>query len=146
MKEVISSEDPEKIKKRRSAIQSIMKTIQNCLAKILAKSAGKFDYDKIKRLLVQGEHADLKKHLESFKMIHEAYLQYREVGNDTAEEGSLVEKQEQHYDEVVEKVYESFRLVADYEESYQLYKTAQPNPELAKKEAEEKASKEALDK
>ena len=35
-------------------------------------------------------------------------------------------------------------MVADYEESYKLYKAAQPDPNLAKKEAEEKSSKEAL--
>ena len=45
---------------------------------------------------------------------------------------------------MVDKVYESIELVADYEESYQMNKAAQPNPNLAKQEAEEKASKEAL--
>ena len=45
---------------------------------------------------------------------------------------------------MTDKIYGSLQLVADYEESFQLYKVAKPDPELAKKEAEEKSTKEAL--
>ena len=38
----------------------------------------------------------------------------------------------------------SLNLLADYEKSYKIYEAAHPDPDLAKKEAEEKASKEAL--
>ena len=47
MEKDISSGDPEVIKKRRSTIQRMMTTVHNCLGKMLAKSAGKFDHDKI---------------------------------------------------------------------------------------------------
>ena len=66
MEEAISSGDPDVIKKRRSAIQGGMTKIQNRLEKLLPKCAGKFDHEKIKRLNVQGDHADLKKLFESF--------------------------------------------------------------------------------
>lgn len=144
LEEAISSGDPDVIKKRRSTIQGGMTKIQNRLGKLLQRSAGKFDHDRIKRLNVQGDHADLKKLFESFKMIDEAYQHYRAAGKDEPEEVALVKKQEEHYDEVVDKVYESLQLVADYEESYHLLKASQPDPDLAKKEAEEKASKAAL--
>ena len=94
LEEAISSGDPEEIKKRRSTIQGMMTNIRKRLEKLLAKSAGKFDHDKIKRLHVQRDQADLEKLLESFKTIHEAYLHYREVGKDKPEEDALVEKQE----------------------------------------------------
>ena len=144
LEEAISSGNPDVIKKRRSTIQGVMTKIQNRLEKLLAMSSGKFDHEKIKRLNVKRDHADLEKFLESFKVVDEAYQHHREVGKDEPAEEALVKKQEQHYDEVVDKVYESLQLVADYEESYQLYKAAQPDPELAKKEADEKASKEAI--
>ena len=67
-----------------------------------------------------------------------------ELGKDATEEEELVEKQEQHYAEVMDKVYESLNLLAEYEKSYKIYEAAQPDPELAKKEAEEKASKALL--
>ena len=144
LEEAISSGDPDVIKKRRSTIQGGMTKIQNRLDKLLLKSAGKFDHDRIKRLNVQGDHADLKKLFESFKIIDEAYQVYRPVGKDESAENALVEKEEQHYHEVVDKVYESLQLVADYEKSFLIYEAAQPDPEHAKKEAEEKSRKEAL--
>ena len=39
--------EKEVIKKRRSTIQRMMTTVRNRLGKMLAKSAGKFDHDKI---------------------------------------------------------------------------------------------------
>ena len=144
IEEVVASNDPDRIKKKRSSIQAMTTTIQNRLGKQLEKSAGKFDHNKIERHIVQGDYAHLKKQEENFDIIHEAYLQSREVGKDNTEEGSCVMKQEKHYNEVVDKIYESLKLYADYEESYEIYKAAQPDPDLAKKEAEEKFAKEAL--
>ena len=144
LEEAISSGDPDVIKRKRSTIQGMMTKIRNRLGKLLVKSAGMFDHDQIKRLHVQKDHTDLEKMLESFKIIYEAYQDHRVVGKDEAEEEDLVEKEGQHYDEVVDKVYESLQLVADYEKSFKLYEAAQPDSDLAKKEEEEKASKEAL--
>ena len=45
---------------------------------------------------------------------------------------------------MTDKFYESLQVVADYENSFLVYKAAQPDPDLAKKEAEEKFAKEAL--
>ena len=144
LEDVISTKDPEAIKRKRSAIQGMITTVRKSLVKLLAKTAEKFDHAKIQRLRVQGEHAGLKKHQQNFIIIHEAYLQYRELGKDNIEEQTLVEKQENHYEEVVDKIYESLQLYADYEESYKLYMAAQPDPEREKKDAEEKFSKEVL--
>ena len=118
LEEAISSGDPDVINKRRSTIQGGMTKVQSRLEKLLAKSSGKFDYDRIKRLNVQGDHNDFKKLFEIFKIIDEAYQHHREVGKNETEEETFVKKQEQHYDEVVDKAYESLQLVADYEESY----------------------------
>ena len=127
--------------KRRSTIQGSMTSMRKRLDKLLAKTDGKFDHDNIKRLSVQRDHTDLEKLLESFKTIHQAYQHYGTVGKDEPEEESLVEKQEQYYDEVVDKVYQSLQLIADYEKSHKIYEAAQPDSDLAKKEAEEKAKK-----
>ena len=99
------------IKKRRSTIQGSMTSIRNRLDKLLTKSAGKFDHSKIKRLNVQGDHADLKKLFESFKIIDEAYQHCRASGKDEPEEEALVKKQQEHYEEVVDKVYDSLQLL-----------------------------------
>ena len=119
LEEVISSKDPDVIKKKRSTIQGSMTRIRNHMGKLLTKSAGKFDHDKIKRLNVQENHTDLRKNLESFKVIHEAYQDYREVGEDETQEEALVEKEDQHYEEVFDNVYETLQLVADDEEIYE---------------------------
>jgi hypothetical protein len=95
LEEAISSGDPEVIKKRRSTIQRTMTTVRKNLGRLLAKSAGKIDHEKIQRLQVQSEHVSLKKYEEDFKIIHEAYQQYREPGKDETEEDAMVEKQEQ---------------------------------------------------
>ena len=82
----------------------MMTTVRNRLGKMLAKSAGKLYHDKIDRLQVQEENASLKELQGSFKTIHQAYLHNMEVGKDETEEDALVEKQEQHYEEVMEKI------------------------------------------
>ena len=73
----------------------------------------------------------LKKLEESFEMLHQAYQEYRAPGKDATEEAELVEKQDQHYFEVIDKIYESLQLVAEYEKSYEIYQASQPDPELA---------------
>jgi hypothetical protein len=59
IEEVISSEDPEVIKKKRSAIQRLSTGVRNSLDKLLVKTAGKFDNSQIKKLDVQDHHQAL---------------------------------------------------------------------------------------
>ena len=141
---VILSKDPEVIKKKRSTIQRFATGVRNNLDRLLVKTAGKFDHAKIERLEVQIDHSSLKKHFENFQVIHEGYIEYRAEGKDATAEDALVLQDENHYQEVKSKIFESLQLLEDYEESFQIYKAALPNPDLAKKEAEERSSKEAL--
>ena len=50
---------------------------------------------------------------ENFDEIYQDYLHYREVGKDETKETALVEEQEQHYEEVMNKQYESLQLYTD---------------------------------
>ena len=144
IEDVISTKDPEVIKKKRSTIQRLTTGVRNSLDRLLIKAAGKFDHSQIKRLDVHDHHASLKKHYVNFQVIHEAYMEFRAEGKDAAEEETLVLQDEKHYEEVRGKIFESLRQIEDYEESFKSYKAALPDPELAKKEAEEKSSKKAL--
>ena len=65
-----------------------------------------------------------------------------EVCKDETEEDALVEKQEKHYKEVMEKIYESLNLFDDYQNRYKIFEAAHPDSDLVEKEAEEKASQE----
>ena len=133
LEDAISSKDPEEIKSKRSSIQGMMTKLQKSLGKLLLRSEGKFEHDKIKRLRVQQENTKLKRLEESFDEIHQAYLHYRDEGKDEPEESSLLEKEDQHYEEVIDKLYEILQLYEDYEESYKIHKASQHDPELAKK-------------
>ena len=144
IEDVIASKDPEVIKKRRSTIQRWTTGVRNNLDRLLVKTAGKFDHSQIKRLEVHDDHTSLKKHYENFQVIHGAYMEYRPEGKDSTEEETLVLQDEKHYQEVRGKIFESLKLIEDYEESYKSYKASQPDPELARREAEEKSTKEAL--
>ena len=143
LESVISSEDPEVIKRKRSTIQRLMTGVRNSLDKLLIRTAGKFDHSQIKRLEIHDQHASLKKHYENFQVIHEAYMEFRAEGKDATEEETLVMQDEKHFDEVRGKIFESLQLIEDYEESFKVYKASLPNPELAKQEAEERRSNEA---
>ena len=99
----------------------MMINIQKSLGKLLSRTAGKFDHDKIKRLQVQQVQVKLKRLEENFDEIHQAYLHFREVGKDKSEETALVEEQEKYYEEVMNELYESLQLYADYEESFKIY-------------------------
>ena len=59
--EVISSKDPESIKKKRSNFQGMMTTVRKNLGRLLVKTAGKFDHVKIQRIQVLEERVKLKK-------------------------------------------------------------------------------------
>ena len=142
--EAISSKDPKLIKKRRANFQGMMTTVHKSLGRLLVKTASKFDHDKIQRIPVLEQNAKLKKLQESFELLHQAYQEFRDPGKDEAGEEALVEEQDHHYFEVTDKIFESLQLVADYEESFQIYKAAKPDPDLVKREAEEKYAKEAL--
>ena len=142
--EVISSRDPDSIKKRRENFRGMMTTVCKNLGRLLVKTSGKFDHGKIQRIQVLEQQAMLKKLQESFNMLHQAYQEFREPGKDETAEEALVEKQDQHYFKVIDSTYESLQFVADYEESYEIYQDSQPDPELARKEAEERSTKEVL--
>ena len=142
--DVISTKDPEAIKKKRSNIKRMITGIHNNLAKLLEKTAGKFDHAKIPRTRVLQDLANLKRQQESFDVIHEAFMYFRDEDKDATEEEALVTKQEKYYDEVVDKICESLDLCASYEESYKSFKAAQPDPEQEQKVTEEKKVKEAL--
>ena len=144
IEDVIATKDPEAIKKRRSTVQRWTTGVRNNLDRLLVKTAGKFDHSKIERLEVHDDQASLKKHYEDFKVIHGAFMGYRAEGKDDTEEETLVLQDEKHYQEVKSKIFKSLQLIEGYEESFKIYKAALPDPDLAKKEAEEKSSKEAL--
>ena len=72
VEDVISTMDPEKIKRKRSSIQGMMTINRNNLTRLLVKTAGKFDHVNIHRIRVEGEFTCLRDNLEKFKMIHEA--------------------------------------------------------------------------
>ena len=94
LEEAISTKDPEVIKKKRSTILRMITAIHNNMAKLLEKTSGRFDHNKIQRTRVLTDLASLKKYQESFEMIHVAYMDYREEGKDATEEESLAAKQE----------------------------------------------------
>ena len=142
IEDVISTKDPEVIKKKRSTIQRLTTGVRNSLDRLLIKAAGKLDHSQIKRLDVHDYHASLKKHYVNFQVIHEAYMEFRAEGKDAKEEDTLVLQDEKHYEEVRTKIIESFQLIEDYEESFKSYKAAIPDPALATKEVEEKSNKE----
>ena len=89
LEEVISSKDPKVIKKKRSTILGMITAVHNNLVKLLEKTAGNFDHNKIQRTRVLTDLANLKKHQESFEVIHEAYQDYREEGKDETGEQTL---------------------------------------------------------
>ena len=124
----------------------MMTTVCKNLGRLLVKTAGRFDHGKIQRILILEQQLKLKKLQESFELLHQAFQEYREPGKDETNEKTLVEKQDQHYFEVIDYIFQSFQLVSDYEECYKVYLAGQPDPELAKKEADEKSTKEALTK
>ena len=144
MQEIVSTKDPDEIKKRRSTIKRKVTTIQNHMVDLLVKTASRFDHTKIERTKVLNDLATLKKTQESFEEIHDAYMHFRVEGKDETDEENLLLKEDKYYYEVVDKICESLGLCAKYEESYKTFMAAKPDPDLAKKEAEEKSTKEAL--
>ena len=117
LEDVISTKDPEAIKKKRSNIKRVVTATHKNLVKLLEKTSGKFDHSRIQRTRVLQDLAKLKKQQESFEMIHEAYMYFREEAKDETEEEALVLEQEKYYDEVVDKICESLDLCAGYEKS-----------------------------
>ena len=71
--EVISSKDPELIKKRRSNYQGMMTTACKNLGRLLVKTAGKFDHERIQRIQVLEQQVKLRKLQENFDVLHQAY-------------------------------------------------------------------------
>ena len=135
LEDVISTQDPERIKKKRSTIQKLATGVRNILDKLLVRTAGQFDHSSIKRLEVHGHHANLKKHYANFQVIHEAYMEFRAKGKDAAKEETLVLQDEKHFEELRTKIFESLQLIEDYEESYKIFLASQPDPVREKKMA-----------
>ena len=75
IEDVIRSQDPEAIKKKRSTIQRFLTGVRNNLDKLLVKTAGKFDHSIIKRIQVHINDASLKKDFENFQVIDKAYTE-----------------------------------------------------------------------
>ena len=73
-----------------------MTTIHKNLGRLLVKTAGKFDHQRINRIQVLEQQGKLRKLEENFEMLHQAYQQFRDPGKDAAEEEALVEKEDQH--------------------------------------------------
>ena len=111
--EVISSKDPDLIKRRRGNFQGMMTTICKNLGRLLVKTAGRFDHEKIQRTPILEQQVKLKELQGGFEILHQAFQEYREQGKDVTEEAELVEKQDQHYFEVFDKIHETLHLVAE---------------------------------
>ena len=88
-------------------------TICKSLVNLKAKSAAKFDQDKIKGLWVQEDQPSLNMLQEIFKVIHPVVL--KKAWKDETKEEALVVKHEPDYNKVMEKIYESLQLTAEYE-------------------------------
>ena len=108
--DVISTKDPEAIKKKRSNIRRMISTIHNSLAKMLEKTADRFDHAKILRARVLQDLAKLKEQQDNFDVIHEAYLFFRKESKDETEEETLLKRQDEYYNEVMNKICESLEL------------------------------------
>ena len=105
--DVISTKDPEAIRKKRSNIKRVISATHNNLVKLLEKTGGKFDHARIQRIRVLQDLAKQKKQQESFEMIHEAYMYFREEAKDETKEEALLLEQEEYYNEVIDKLCES---------------------------------------
>ena len=90
-----------------------MTTVCKNLGRLLVKTSGRFDHEKIQRIQVQEQQAKIKKLQESFDILHQAYQEFRESGKDETDEEALVEKQDQHYFKVIDSIYESLQFLAD---------------------------------
>ena len=73
--EVISGGEAEAIKRKRTAIQSMITVIRKSLERLLVKSDKGFDHGNIPYLRVIGEHSKLVDYHKKFDTIHEAYIQ-----------------------------------------------------------------------
>ena len=82
----------------------MMTKLQKSLGILLQKSEGKFERGKIKLLRVQQEHAKLKKPQDRFDQIHQAYLDCEDEAEDEPGESARLEKEDQHYEEVIYKL------------------------------------------
>ena len=59
-----------------------MASIQKNLGRLFARSARKFEHDKVPRLRVQAEDNSVKNHKMTFKIQHKAYIQNKGFGKD----------------------------------------------------------------
>ena len=90
--EIVSTKDPDEIKKRRKTIKGMLTSIQNHMAGLLEKTAGSFDHAQIERPKVLTDLAKLKKNEEDFDLLHMAYIHYRERGKTEPEDEAFMLK------------------------------------------------------
>ena len=116
LEEVIASKDAEAIKRKRTAIQSMINVVRNSLEKLLVKTvAGAYDHAKIQRVRAQGEHAKLIKYHQNFCLAHEAYVEQRKTGDSAEQEIALAETDDKHYNDVVGKIYDTLEIFESYD-------------------------------
>ena len=120
--DIIATQDADAIKRKRTSTQAMITVVRNSLEKILVKKVdGTFDHAKIQRVRAEAEHLKLQNYHQKFDQIHEAYIQYRELKEDSTEEDKQIEADEKHYCDVVDKIFDTLQLYVDYEESYKVY-------------------------
>ena len=122
--EIIASHDIEAIKRKRSSIVSMITIVTKGISRGLVRVNGEFDHSVISRVRIEDEYAKLLKFQNSFDTIHQAFMEYREINEDSALEEQSIEQDEIYYNKVVDKIYESLQLYSEYEKSYKLYKGA----------------------
>jgi hypothetical protein len=106
------------LNKKRKTVQEIMASIQKNLGRLLARSARKFEHDKVPRLRVQAEDKSVKNHKMTFKIQHKAYIQNKGFGKD-----EIKDETKEKTSEDLHKCnghWESLYLFTCYEESYKI--------------------------
>ena len=127
VEDIVASQNFDAIKRKRSSTQSMITIVSKSLNKLLKTENGNFDHSAIDRSRVLSEHGKLVKFHENFDVIHQAFIEFREIGENDSAESLLVEQDEQHYNEVVDKIYGSLKLFEQYEKSFGLSNPAEPN-------------------
>ena len=134
VEDIVASQNFDAIKRKRSSTQSMITIVSKSLNKLLKTENGNFDHSAIDRSRVLSEHGKLVKFHENFDVIHQAFIEFREIGENDSAESLLVEQDEQHYNEVVDKIYGSLKLFEQYEKSFGLCNPAEPNSVIARVE------------
>ena len=95
-----------------------MAFIQKNLGRLLARSARKFEHDKVPRLRVQAEDKSIMNHKMTFKIQHKAYIQNKGFGKDEIKDETKEKTSEALHE--FNGHWESLDLFTGYEESYKI--------------------------